>query len=55
MYRKPALRVMVMEGLAMVPKFLHQYYTADTTTLSPFSTYSALLMPTMWQFSRVLF
>ena len=48
MNRKPDLRVMVMEGVAMVPKFLHLYSTSGNTTLLPFSSYASLIMPTMW-------
>ena len=50
MNRKSALRVMVIEGIAMVPKFLHLYYTAGTTILSPFYYNASLLIPTMWSF-----
>ena len=49
--RKSYLMVIVMEGVSMVPKFLHLYYTSVTTTLLPFSPYDSLFMPTMWNFS----
>ena len=39
-----------MEGVAMVHFFLHISSTAGTKTLSPFSPYASLLMPTMWNF-----
>ena len=48
---KSSLRVMVMERMAMVPKFLHLYSTSGTTIMSQFSHYASLLMPTMWNFS----
>ena len=48
---KPALRMMVMEGLEMVPKFLHLSSTDGTTIMLPFSPYTFLLMPNMWHFS----
>ena len=31
--------------------FLHLSSTADATTMSPFSPYASLIMPTMWNFS----
>ena len=46
MNRKSALRVVVMEGMAMVPELLHLSFTAGATTLSPLSPYDSLLMPT---------
>ena len=48
---KSALRVMVMEGMAMVPKIFHISSTADTTILLSFSPYASLLMCTTWDFS----
>ena len=42
---------MVMEGMAEVPKFLHLSSTAGTTIVSPFSSYTSLLMTNMWYFS----
>ena len=45
------VRVMVMEGMAMVPNILHLYSTSGTTILLIFSPYASLLMPTMWNFS----
>ena len=45
------LRVMLMEGVEMLPNFLHISPTAVNTTLLPFSPYASLLMPTMWNFS----
>ena len=51
MNRKSDLRVMVMEGMEMVTKFLHLSSTSGTTTLSPFSPYVSLLMPITWNFS----
>ena len=50
MNRKSALRVMVMEGMAMVPSIYDPYSTAVTTIMLPFSPYASLLMPTMWNF-----
>ena len=50
MNRKSALRVMEMEGVGMVPTFLHISSTAGTTIMSPFSSYASLLMPAMWNF-----
>ena len=37
-----------MEGMEIVPIFLHIYSTASTTTLSPFYPHASLLIPTMW-------
>ena len=51
MNRKLYLRMMVMEGMAMVPKLLHIYSNAGTAILPPFYPYASLLMPTMWNFS----
>ena len=51
MNRKPDLRAMVIEGVAMVPDFLHLSFTAYNTTLSPFSPCEYFIMPTMWNFS----
>ena len=45
------IRVMLMEGVEMLPKFLHISSTSGTTTLLPFSPYASLLMPTMWNLS----
>ena len=42
---------MVIEGMAMLPKFLHLSSTAGTTTLPPLSLYASFLIPTMWYFS----
>ena len=50
MNRKSSLVVIVMEGLEMVPKFLHLPSNAGTANLSPFSTYASLLMTNMWNF-----
>ena len=50
MNSKSSLMLMVLEGIAMGPKQFHIYSTAVTTTLSPFSPYASLLMPTMWNF-----
>ena len=36
MNRKPALRMMVMEGMEMMPMVLHISSTDGTKTLSPF-------------------
>ena len=51
MNRKSYLRVMVMEGMEMVPNILYLYSTSGTTILSPFSPYASLLIPTMWHLS----
>ena len=51
MNSQSVLRVLVMEGVEMMSKFLHLSSTAGTTTLSPFSSYASLLVPTMWNFS----
>ena len=51
MNRKSALRVTVVEGMAMVPKLLHISSTSGTTILLPFFPYASFLMPTMWKFS----
>ena len=51
MNSKPYFRVMEMEGMEIVPIFLHHSSTPVTTTLSPFSPYASLLMHTMWHFS----
>ena len=51
MNRKSALRAMVMEGMAMLQKFLHLSSTAGTAPLLPFSTYASLLITNMWHFS----
>ena len=51
MNSKSVLMEMVMKVRAMVPEYLHLYCTAGTTTLSSFSPYTSLLMPTMWYFS----
>ena len=48
---KSYLRVMLMEGVAMVPEFLHLSSTAGATTLSQIPPYASLLMPNMWHFS----
>ena len=40
-----------MEGMTIVPIFLHLYSNAGTTTLSQFYTYASFLVPTMWNFS----
>ena len=48
---KSDLRVMVMEVVAIVPKFLHIYSNTDTRILLPFSPYASLLMTTIWNFS----
>ena len=45
------LRIMVVEGMMMVPKCFRIYPTADSTTLSSLSPHSLLLAPTMWYFS----
>ena len=50
MNRKSDLRVMVMEGMEIMPKFFHIYSTYGATMLSPLSTYYSLLVPTMWHF-----
>ena len=47
MNRKSAVRVMMVEGMATVPKFLYLYYSADAKTALPFNPYSSLLMPIM--------
>ena len=44
---KLALRVMVMEGMEIVPKHLQLSSTSGTTILSPFSPYASLLVPTV--------
>ena len=44
MNRKSDLRVMVMEGMEMVTKFLHLSSTSGTTTLLTFSLYAYLLI-----------
>ena len=49
---KSVLRVMVMEGVEMVPKLLNISSTVGNTTLPPFYPYASLIMPTMWYFSR---
>ena len=41
----------MIEGMVIVPKILHISSTAGTTTLSSFSPYASLLMPTMWNLS----
>ena len=46
MNSKPALRVVVMEGMEMVPTFLHLSFSVGDTTLSPLYPYASLLMPT---------
>ena len=51
MNRKPALRLMVMEGMEMVPNVFHLSSTDGNTTLFQFSPYASLIMPTMWNFS----
>ena len=51
MNRKSAFRVMVMEGMAMVPSIYHLSSTAGTEIMLPFSPYESLLMSTMWNFS----
>ena len=43
---KPDLRVVVMEGMSMNPKYVLLSFTSSTTTLSPLSPYASLLMPT---------
>ena len=48
---KSALRVIMMEGMAMVPKNLHLSSSTGATTLLPLSPYAFLLMPNMWHFS----
>ena len=48
MNKKSALRVIVMEGMTLVPKLLHISFTDGNTIMSPFSPYASLLMPTMW-------
>ena len=42
------LNFVVMEGMTMVPKNVNISFTAGATTMSPFSTYSSLLMPKAW-------
>ena len=49
--RKPDLRLMVMERVAMDTKFLHIFPTSGTTIMSPFYPYAFFLMPTMSHFS----
>ena len=46
MNSKPALRVVVMEEVAMVLKYSHISFTAGATTLSLFYPYASLIMPT---------
>ena len=41
-----------MEGMSMVPRFLHISSTAGTKNLSPFSPYEFLLMTNMWHLIR---
>ena len=45
MNSKHALRVVVLKGVAMVPKNIHLYFTDGAATMSPFSPYASLLMP----------
>ena len=47
MNHKSALRVMLMEGMTMVPNGLRLSSAAGTTTLSPLYSYATLLMPTV--------
>ena len=47
---KSALRVVLIQVMATVPKFLHISSEAGCTTLSPFSHYASLLVHTMWYF-----
>ena len=47
MNRKTDLGVMVIEGMAMVPKFLSLSSTSGAKNLSPLSSYDSLIMPTM--------
>ena len=51
MNRKSALRVMVMEGITMVPNIFRISSTDGTPILSPFSPYASLLVTNMWYFS----
>ena len=51
MNRKLALRVMVIEGVEMVPKLLRLSSTVDTSIMLTFSHYASFLVPTMWHFS----
>ena len=46
MNSKPDLRVVVMEGMAMVPKILHTSFTDGATSMYPLFPYAYLLMPT---------
>ena len=51
MNNKSYLRVMVMEGVEMVPKLLNISSSSSATTLSQFSPYASLIIPTTWHFS----
>ena len=42
MIRKSALKVMVTEGMSMVPNILHLSSTAGTTIMSTFSSYASV-------------
>ena len=46
MVRKPALRVVLMEFMAINQKYLCVFITDGTTTLSTLSPYNFLLFPT---------
>ena len=48
---KSDLRLMVMEGVEKVPNFLLLSSNTGATTLSQFSPYDYLFMPTTWHSS----
>ena len=49
---KPDKKVMVMEGMEMMPKCLHLSSTSGSIPLLLLSSYASLLMTTMWNLSR---
>ena len=49
--QKIIYKIIVIEGMAILPKMLHISSTSGDTTLSPLSLYASLLMPSMCHFS----